>query len=107
MPIGDQWRCKITDGPPINNHKPSVDVLFNSVAEQVKEKALGVILTGMGRDGAHGLLNMRNAGAHTIGQDEASSIVYGMPRAAYELGAVAEVATLTAIADVIKERCSL
>ena len=107
VPIGDQWRCKITDGPPINNHKPSVDVLFNSVAEQVKEKALGVILTGMGRDGAHGLLNMRNAGAHTIGQDEASSIVYGMPRAAYELGAVAEVATLTAIADVIKERCSL
>ena len=102
---GSGWTCRVTDKPPVNNHKPSVDVLFDSVADQAGQEALGVILTGMGKDGARGLLNMRNCGAHTIGQDEASSTVYGMPRTAYEIGAVAEVHTLTDIADAIKERC--
>lgn len=69
-------------------HEPSVDVLFNSVAEHGGKKAIGVILTGMGKDGAQGLLKMRETGAFTIGQDEASSIVYGMPKAAYDIGAV-------------------
>jgi len=103
---GQGWRCKITDGPSVNNHKPSVDVLFHSVAEQAGNVAMGVILTGMGKDGARGLLAMRQAGAHTIGQDEASCIVYGMPRAAQELGALAHTCTLTDVAHAIKERCA-
>lgn len=102
---GGQFVCRINDNPPVNNHKPSVDVLFNSVADIAGSEALGVILTGMGRDGAKGLLKLRQSGAHTIGQDEASCVVYGMPRAAFELGAVAEVRALTAVADAIKERC--
>ncbi|MDX1975546.1 MAG: chemotaxis response regulator protein-glutamate methylesterase [Rickettsiales bacterium] len=102
---GGQFICRINDNPPVNNHKPSVDVLFNSVAEIAGENVLGIILTGMGKDGAQGLLKMRRSGSHTIGQDEASCVVYGMPRAAYELGAVAEVKTLVTIADTIKERC--
>jgi len=81
-------RCKVTHGSPVSGHCPSVDVLFNSVARTAKDRAVGVILTGMGRDGAQGLLAMRQAGARTLGQDEATCVVYGMPRAAYELGAV-------------------
>lgn len=99
------WRCTLTDRPPVSSHKPSVDVLFQSVAESVGANALGVILTGMGKDGAKGLLAMRQAGAHTIGQDEASCVVYGMPRIAFELGAVTEVQSLTDIAAAIKGRC--
>lgn len=99
------YACRVYDSAPVNNHKPSVDVLFNSVAQQARSEALGIILTGMGKDGARGLLAMRKTGAHTIGQDEASCIVYGMPRAAYELGAVEDVRPLSAIADAIKERC--
>ena len=72
----------------MNGHCPSVDVLFNSVAKLAGKSAIGVILTGMGGDGAKGLLEMRNAGAQTIGQDEASCVVYGMPKVAYDLGAV-------------------
>jgi two-component system chemotaxis response regulator CheB len=83
---------------PVNRHRPSVDVLFDSVAEQVRGNALGVILTGMGKDGAQGLLRMRNAGAWTIGQDQASCVVYGMPREAALVGAIEEVASLDAIA---------
>lgn len=75
-------------GPPVNHHRPSVDVLFESAAECVGSRAVGVILTGMGRDGALGLLKMRRAGARTYGQDEASSVVYGMPREADLIGAV-------------------
>lgn len=78
--------CKA--GEKVNGHRPSVDVLFESVAAVAGKNALGIILTGMGGDGAKGLLAMRNAGARTIGQSEASCIVYGMPRVAYELGAV-------------------
>jgi len=80
--------------PPVNRHRPSVDVLFDSAAEVVGRNAIGVILTGMGKDGACGLLNMRKAGARTFGQDEASCVVYGMPREAAIIGAVEEVATL-------------
>ncbi len=102
---GGKFFCRVTDDAPVNNHKPSVDVLFDSVALVAGAEALGIILTGMGKDGAQGLLNMRNAGAHTVGQDESSCVVYGMPRVAYEVGAVAQVATLSAVADIIKERC--
>ena len=78
--------------PPVNRHRPSVDVLFDSAAEIVGRNALGVILTGMGKDGANGLLRMRKAGARTFGQNEASCVVYGMPREAAMIGAVEEVA---------------
>ena len=82
------FRCHLTDAETVNGHRPSVDVLFGSVARHVKARAIGVELTGMGRDGASGLLEMRKAGAATIGQDEASCVVYGMPRVAFEIGAV-------------------
>ncbi|MGC1301029.1 MAG: chemotaxis response regulator protein-glutamate methylesterase [Caulobacteraceae bacterium] len=84
----DQLRCRVRPGEPVNGHRPSVDVLFSSVARTVGARAVGVILTGMGRDGARGLLAMREAGARTLGQDEPSSIVYGMPKVAFEIGAV-------------------
>lgn len=91
-----QVECKGTDR--VNGHCPSVEVLFNSVAKVAGKNAVGVILTGMGGDGGKGLLEMRNAGAQTIGQDEASCVVYGMPKVAYDLGAVQYQMTLTAIA---------
>lgn len=81
-----QVECKV--GPKVNGHCPSVDVLFDSVAKVAGPKALGIILTGMGGDGARGLLEMRRAGARTIGQDESTCVVYGMPKVAYDLGAV-------------------
>jgi two-component system chemotaxis response regulator CheB len=80
----------LNDGPQVWSQRPSVDVLFKSVAKTMGAKAVGVILTGMGEDGAEGLLDMRRMGAHTIGQDKETSIVYGMPKAAFERGAVAE-----------------
>ena len=80
--------CRLKVGDRINGHCPSVDVLFESVARARKGRAVGVILTGMGKDGASGLLSMRKAGAKTFGQSESSCIVYGMPKAAFELGAV-------------------
>ena len=82
------WRCHLVADAPTSGHRPSVDRLFHSVAKAAGPKAIGAILTGMGRDGAEGLLAMRRSGAQTIGQDEATSIVYGMPRAAFESGAV-------------------
>ena len=81
-----QVECK--KGPRVNGHCPSVDVLFDSVAKVAGRDALGIILTGMGGDGAKGLLAMRQAGAKTIGQDESTCVVYGMPKVAYDLGAV-------------------
>jgi len=81
-------RCRLAKTAAVNGHRPSVDVLFNSVAKAAGSNAIGVILTGMGRDGADGLLAMRQAGASTLGQDEASAVVYGMPRVAMEIGAV-------------------
>lgn len=86
--INGGMQLDVNKGAKVNGHCPSVDVLFDSVAEQVGNTALGVILTGMGADGANGLLKMRQHGATTIGQDKATCIVYGMPRAAYERGAV-------------------
>jgi two-component system, chemotaxis family, protein-glutamate methylesterase/glutaminase len=83
-----QLRCRVAPGDLVCGHRPSVDVLFNSVARAARARAVGVILTGMGRDGAQGLLAMREAGAGTLGQDEATSVVYGMPKSAMEAGAV-------------------
>ncbi|MGI9419064.1 MAG: protein-glutamate methylesterase/protein-glutamine glutaminase [Geminicoccaceae bacterium] len=96
-------RCHVHDGPLVSRHRPSVDLLFQSVARQVGAKAVGVILTGMGRDGAEGLLAMRNAGAMTLGQHQKGCVVYGMPRAAMEIGAVAAELSLE---DIGKEICS-
>jgi two-component system chemotaxis response regulator CheB len=85
---------ELASTPPVNRHRPSVDVLFDSAAALVGNKAVGVILTGMGKDGAQGLLRMRQAGAKTFGQDEASCVVYGMPREAFLIGAVDEQCSL-------------
>ncbi len=93
--------CRLRAGALVNGHSPSVDVLFNSVARVAKAEAVGVILTGMGRDGAQGLMSMRQAGAKTIGQDEASSLIYGMPRAAFEIGAVERQLPLDRIANAV------
>ncbi len=95
---GARWRCRIDDGPPVNRHKPAVDVLFRSVARNAGGNAVGAILTGMGDDGARGLLEMAQAGAPTLAQDEASSVVWGMPGAAVKLGAAKEVLPLDRIA---------
>jgi two-component system chemotaxis response regulator CheB len=84
--------------PPVNRHRPAVDVLFDSAASLVGRQAIGVILTGMGKDGAQGLMRMRQAGARTFGQDEASCVVYGMPREAFLIGAVEEQCSLDDIA---------
>ena len=99
-------RCRLTQGDPVSGHRPSVDVLFNSVAQAVGDKAVGVILTGMGRDGAQGLLALRKAGARTLGQDEASCVVYGMPRTAFELGAVEKQVSLSSMGQSILDLAS-
>jgi two-component system chemotaxis response regulator CheB len=94
---GAQYFVEVVDGPLVNRHRPSVDVLFRSVAKCAGTNALGVIMTGMGDDGAAGLLEMRNAGARTIGQDEESCVVFGMPKEAIKRGAVERTVTLQAI----------
>jgi two-component system chemotaxis response regulator CheB len=99
-------RCRLTQGDPVSGHRPSVDVLFSSVAQAVGDKAVGAILTGMGRDGAQGLLAMRKAGARTVGQDEQSCVVYGMPRTAFELGAVEKQVSLSSIGQTILDLAS-
>ena len=96
--VGNNYQVEIKKGSKVNGHRPSVDVLFESVAKVAKENALGIILTGMGGDGARGLLEMRQAGAKTIGQDESTCVVYGMPKVAYDLGAVQYQERLTNIA---------
>lgn len=98
---GARYICRVTDDPPMNRHRPSVDVLFKSVADNAGQNALGIILTGMGNDGAQGLLQMRQAGAHTIAQDERTSVVWGMPGEAVKAGAAAEVLPLQAVARAI------
>lgn len=100
---GAQYHVDVAPGPPVNRHCPSVDVLFRSVAAVARNNALGMILTGMGDDGARGLLQMREAHADTIAQDEASCVVYGMPREAVQLGAVRRVLRLEAMAGAIME----
>ncbi|MCA9493337.1 MAG: chemotaxis-specific protein-glutamate methyltransferase CheB [Myxococcales bacterium] len=96
---GTGWRTELYDGLPVNFHKPSVDVLMSSVAEAAGRRAAGVLLTGMGNDGAQGLLQMRRAGGFTLAQDRESCVVYGMPRAAVELGAVGEQLALDRLAQ--------
>jgi two-component system chemotaxis response regulator CheB len=91
---GAQYHVDVVDGPPVNRHRPSVDVLFRSVARYAGRNAIGVIMTGMGDDGANGLLEMRQAGARTLAQDEASCVVFGMPKEAIERGAAMVVAPL-------------
>ena len=93
---GAQYVVEVRDGPLVNHHKPSVDVLFKSVAQCAGRNAIGAIFTGMGDDGARGLLEMRKAGATTMAQDEASCVVYGMPKAAAELGAAQHIVSLAA-----------
>ncbi len=85
---GKNYKIDLRKGPKINGHCPSVDVLFESVASVAQSNAIGILLTGMGDDGARGLLNMRQMGAKTIGQDESTCVVYGMPKVAYDIGAV-------------------
>jgi two-component system chemotaxis response regulator CheB len=98
-------RCHLRAGDPVGGHRPSVDVLFNSVARTCRAAAMGVILTGMGRDGATGLLAMRRAGAQTMGQNESTCVVYGMPRVAFEMGAVEKQVPLNKIgAEIVAAR---
>lgn len=101
---GKEYYVECFNGEKVNGHCPSVDILFNSVALTAGKEALGIILTGMGQDGVEGLLAMRSQGARTLGQDEASSVVYGMPKVAYEIGAVERQASLEEIPHLI---CSL
>jgi two-component system chemotaxis response regulator CheB len=95
---GAGWVTELSQSEPVNRHRPAVDVLFDSVAREVGKNAIGVILTGMGRDGAQGMLAMRQAGAWNIGQDQESCVVYGMPREAAQVGAVDEVVSLGNVA---------
>jgi len=98
------FRTILRPGDPVSGHQPSVDVLFASVAETLGDKATGILLTGMGRDGANGLLKMAQKGARTIAQDKATSVVFGMPRAAIELGAASEVLPLNRIAEHVRSK---
>ncbi|MDK9725953.1 MAG: chemotaxis response regulator protein-glutamate methylesterase [Sterolibacteriaceae bacterium MAG5] len=102
--VGSAYMTELSQAEPVNRHRPSVDVLFNSVAQHARQNAVGVILTGMGKDGALGMLEMRRAGAWNIGQDKDSCVVYGMPREAANVGAVEEVAPLAEIGQRILAR---
>lgn len=99
--IGERYKVIVTAGDKVNGHCPSVDVLFDSVAKEAKSDAIGVIMTGMGYDGARGLMAMRRSGARTIGQDEKSCVVYGMPKAAFEVGAVEKQVALSGIGQTL------
>jgi two-component system chemotaxis response regulator CheB len=91
---GNRYSVEVSDGPLVSRHRPSVDMLFRSVADVAGSHAVGVLLTGMGSDGADGLLEMKKAGAFTLAQDEASSVVFGMPKEAIDRGAVEKVVNL-------------
>ena len=101
---GDALRCQISPGPAVSGHVPSVDELFRS-ALPIAERVVAALLTGMGRDGAEGLLALRRAKAMTLGQDEATAVVYGMPRAAFELGAVQTQLPLNRIGPELLRHC--
>ena len=103
--LGARVSCKEEDK--VSGHCPSVDVLFHSVAEEYKASAVGILLTGMGKDGAKGLLAMHEQGAYTLGQDEKSSVVYGMPMEAYKLGAVSQQGNLQQIAQYLLQKIRL
>ncbi len=96
---GTLYSVEVRDGPLVCRHRPSVEVLFNSVAKTAGPRAVGIILTGMGADGAQGLMNMRDAGAHTIAQDELTSVVFGMPKEAIKLGAAEKIVSLDKVAQ--------
>ncbi len=98
---GSTLKVRVFDGAPVNRHKPSVDVLFDSVAEVIGKHAIGVIMTGMGADGAKGLLKMKQSGARTVAQDKDSCVVFGMPRAAIELGAAEEIKPLQELPETV------
>jgi two-component system chemotaxis response regulator CheB len=98
---GAQYYVEVKEGPPVNRHCPSVDVLFRSVARCAGANALGVIMTGMGDDGARGLKEMRDAGARTVAQDEASCIVFGMPREAIRMNAAERIVPLGDVARIV------
>jgi len=100
---GANYMTRIEQSPPVNRHRPSVDVLFRSAAQAAGKNAVGVILTGMGKDGAAGMLDMRQAGAHNFAQDEASCVVFGMPREAIAIGAAHEVGPLQALPRMVLE----
>jgi two-component system chemotaxis response regulator CheB len=95
--MGDRYKAEVYEGEKVSGHCPSVDVLFESMAKACGDKGVGVLLTGMGSDGARGLLSMRKSGAYTIGQDEKSCVVYGMPKIAFDLGGVEKQLSLDAI----------
>ena len=101
----DTLVAKMVPGDPVSGHRPSIDVLFESVSHRVGPAAVGILLTGMGQDGARGLLELRKAGAVTFAQDEKSSVVYGMPRVAWEIGAVQRQLPLERIAGAILAHC--
>ncbi len=98
---GTNYIIKVDEGEKVNGHCPSVDVLFESVAKFADKKTIGVILTGMGGDGAQGLLSMKRRGAYTIGQDKETCVVYGMPMVAYNMGAVTRQLPLESISQSI------
>jgi len=104
---GAHYHVRLNDSEPVNRHRPSVDVLFNSVARYAGRNAAGFILTGMGDDGARGLLAMAKVGAHTVAQDEESCIVFGMPRAAIEMGAASRVLALDQMAAEIMRKVAV
>jgi two-component system chemotaxis response regulator CheB len=103
---GARYYVELKDGPLVCRHRPSVDVLFRSASRYAGKNSVGVIMTGMGDDGARGLLEMREAGAYTIAQDEATSVVFGMPKEAARRGAVKKVLPLQAIASEVMRACS-
>ena len=101
---GANYVIRLDDAPPVNRHRPSVDVLFHSAAQSAGRNAIGVILTGMGRDGAAGLLEMRQAGSYTLAQDEESCVVFGMPREAIVAGAAIDTIALSEIPAALMKR---
>jgi len=102
--LGAGFACVLSDAPPVNRHRPSVDVLFLSAAQLLGQKALGILLTGMGKDGAQGMLAVRQGGGWTVAQDEESCVVWGMPREAILIGGAQEVAPLAKIPTLLLQR---
>lgn len=105
--VAGRYRTVLSQDPPVNRHRPSVEVLFLSAARQLGANAIGVMLTGMGKDGAAAMLEMRQAGAYNFAQDEATCVVFGMPREAIALGAVDETVPLSRMAERVLARISL
>ena len=105
--VASRFRTVLSQEPPVNRHRPSVEVLFRSAAKQLGANAIGVMLTGMGKDGAAAMLEMKRAGAYNFAQDEASCVVFGMPREAIALGAVDEIVPLPKMAERVLARLAL